>query len=89
MRAQLTPMSHYRQSMEWALSLGSQYSLAPVSKADAMSSMSTQNIREFDRLNAMLESAGMRSFDDQEQQTARDVAAKVLIDQFLENAERE
>jgi len=54
-----------------------------------MSSISTQNIREFDRLNAMLESAGMRSFDDQEQQTARDMAAKVLIDQFLENAERE
>lgn len=54
-----------------------------------MSSISTQNIREFDRLNAMLERAGMRSFDDQEQQTARDVAAKVLIDQFLEDAERE
>jgi hypothetical protein len=54
-----------------------------------MSSISTQNISEFDRLNAMLERAGMRSFDDQEQQTARDVAAKVLIDQFLENAERE
>lgn len=54
-----------------------------------MSSISTQNIREFDRLNAMLERAGMRRFDDQEQQTARDVAAKVLIDQFLENAERE
>ncbi|WKD47971.1 hypothetical protein [Agrobacterium pusense] len=84
----MTLMNHYRQSMERALSLGSQYNLAPVSKADAMSSISTQYIREFNRLNAMLESAGMRSFDDQEQQTARGVAAKVLIDQFLENAKR-
>lgn len=54
-----------------------------------MSSIAQISRSEFDRLNSLLESAGMRGFDDKKQQSARDMAARVLIEQFLEDASQE
>lgn len=51
-------------------------------KEDEMSSTSLLSLREFTRLDHLLEEAGMHHFCDQKQQAVRDKAAQVLIEQF-------